>query len=121
MVETVVAVAHDAATVRVWFGSASQETVPLDETLMNLYETTAPAANSMVTDHSGFDEAYWLALSSTALLVSQLPRAAVFPTILIVSPHMVVTISLNVTRTEEAGAQPVPVGAVPVVVAVAVL
>lgn len=33
---TVVAVAHDDATVRVWFGSASQETVPLDETLMYL-------------------------------------------------------------------------------------
>ncbi|KAL2293215.1 hypothetical protein FJTKL_05180 [Diaporthe vaccinii] len=36
VLETVVAVAHDAATVRVWFGSASQETVPLDETLIYL-------------------------------------------------------------------------------------
>ncbi|KAL2293216.1 hypothetical protein FJTKL_05181 [Diaporthe vaccinii] len=74
----------------------------------------------MVTDHSGFDEVYWLALSSTALLVSQLPRAALLPTILMVSPYVVVTSSSNVTRTEEAIVQPVEVGAAPVVVAVEV-
>lgn len=36
LLETVVEVAHDDATVRVWFGSASQETVPVDETRINL-------------------------------------------------------------------------------------
>ena len=34
--ETAVAVAHEDETVRVWFGSASQETVPLEETLIYL-------------------------------------------------------------------------------------
>lgn len=82
----VVAVAHEAEMVIVWLGSASQVTSPSDATLMYLYWIVWPAARLTVTDHSGFDDVYWLALSATALDVSQLPKAATLPTILIVSP-----------------------------------
>jgi hypothetical protein len=44
-----------------------------------------------------------------ALEVSQLPNAATFPTIFMVCPYIVVTISLKVTETVEAEVQAVEV------------
>lgn len=120
MFEAVVEVLQEAGTVMVWLGSASHVTDPLLPTLMNLYSTTVPGASFTETAHSGFEEVYELALSATASSVSQLPRASMSPTILIVSPYVVATSSSNVTKTDVAVAQDDDVLGVRVVV-VAVL
>lgn len=82
----VVVVAQETGTVMVWFGSASQVTVPSAATLTYLYTTTCPAVRGIVTDHKGLVDVYWLALRAMASLVSQLPRASISPLILMVSP-----------------------------------
>lgn len=48
-------------------------------TLMNLYLATLPGARLTVTSHNGLLAVYLEAPSATALLVSQLPRAATSP------------------------------------------
>ena len=53
-------------------------------TTMYLYRIDCPAGRVMVTDQRGLLEVYDDALSATALLVSQLPRASMLPTILTV-------------------------------------
>lgn len=59
----------------------------------------------MVAVHSGLLEVYDDALSATALVTSQLPRAATLPTILTVWPKVVVFSSLKVTATAVAVVQ----------------
>ena len=67
---------------------------------MYLYCTTKPGAKFNVTYHNGFEVVYFDAESVTALVPAQLPSCALFPTILIVCPFVVVTTSLKVTATE---------------------
>jgi hypothetical protein len=74
-------VSHDAGTAYVWFGSASQATLPSLATLMNLYAMTAEGGKAMVTDHNGLLLVYWAALSATALAGAQLPSAESLPTL----------------------------------------
>lgn len=87
--------------------------------LMYLYSNDWPAGSEIVTFHKGFVDVYSEALSEMALLVFQLPRAAMLPTILMVSPYWVSVSESKVTATVEAVAQlvaeedvedPVPVG-----------
>jgi hypothetical protein len=103
-------------------GSDSQVTVPSASRTKYLYAMTVPAASLMVTLHSGLADVYPVAAKATPSLVSQLPRAAMFPVILTVSPKVVVFSSLNVTATVAAGVQAVLVGdAVEVVVVTCVV
>ena len=81
------------------FGSDSQVTAPVDETLMNLYSNVVPGAMFKVTLHRGLLAVYPLAERAMALAVFQLPSAAMDPTTLIVVPDVVVTSSLKVTAT----------------------
>ena len=63
---------------------------------------TVPAAKLTVPCHTGLEEVYSSAERAMASAVFQLPSAATFPAILIVSPYVVVTLSSNVTATVEA-------------------
>lgn len=62
-----------------WFGSASQVTVPELPTRMNLYCTWVPGVSETVHDQSGLLLVYCDALRLTASSVSQLPRAEMLP------------------------------------------
>ena len=63
-----------------------------------------PGVRLTVPNHSGLLLVYCEAESVTALLGDQLPSAATFPAILMVSPYGVVTFSSKVTVTEVAAA-----------------
>lgn len=66
-------------TVSVWFGSASQVTLPELPTWMNLYSTTSPGARLTVAAQRGLLDVYDEAPRATAELVSQLPSAETSP------------------------------------------
>ena len=53
-------------TVNDLLGSLSQVTVPVLETLTNLYENVVPAGILTVDDQRGLEEVYWSALSAGA-------------------------------------------------------
>lgn len=110
------AVAQLRGTVYDLFGSLSHVAVPLDATLTNLYSKLCPAASVSVCVHRLFELVYCAAESAGADETSQFPSAGIEPTILMVWPGSVLTISLNVTATLLAAAQPALV-----VVAAAVL
>jgi hypothetical protein len=63
---------------------------------------TVPAAREMVPSQRGLLEVYCEAESAMALEVSQFPRAATLPAILMVWPTTVVTLSAKVTATDVA-------------------
>jgi hypothetical protein len=78
-------------------------------TTMYLYSKLCPAGNETVAFHKGLLAVYEDAFSVMALLVSQLPRLAILPTIFTVCPKLVVLSSLKVTATVVAGVQAVAV------------
>jgi hypothetical protein len=79
---------------------------------------TVPAAKLIVPSHRWSLEVYELAESAYASDVSQSPRMDTSPAILMVSPYVVVTISLKVTATDVAAVQALLVVLVEVLVLV---
>jgi hypothetical protein len=115
----------------VWFGSASQVTLPEPLTLMNLYCTATPAGRKTVPDQSGLVELYCDELRLNAFVVLQLPSAVTLPELqpcqsvfigrrhaerkthsLIVSPYEVVASSLKVMGTAVAEQELLPASVV---------
>lgn len=84
MLATVAVVTQDVGTVYERLGSDSQLTAPELATLINLYSNVVPAGRFKVVDHKWLALVYPDADSAIALLVSQLPRAEMDPTILTV-------------------------------------
>lgn len=66
-------------TVSVWFGSASQVTLPDAPTTMYLYSTTVPGVRATATLQSGLLVVYCEALRGTALPAAQFPSVEMFP------------------------------------------
>lgn len=78
--DTVVA---DAGTVSVWLGPPSHVTTPEPSISINLYSNTVPGTRYTTADQSGLVEVYCDALSEIASSVSQLPRAEMFPELMV--------------------------------------